>query len=294
MRRQVFLSSLTKTTNHFQATQACENRDFIPELVYLYSKTGQTKRALFLIIDRLADVSQAIAFAKQQDDSDLWEDLLEYSMDKPRFIRGLLEEVGTAINPITLVRRIPEGLEIDGLREGLSRMIKEYEIQHSISSGVARVLRGEVATAQNTLRSGQRKGVKFDVVVKAEDHVDMAASEVASAPTANADIKSDGHAELVHTQRPTPPGHCVGCQEAFTEDEQETLVGFACGHVFHLSHLLRYINPERPPTPPIVELDEHGEFTQSHSIGAKVTHARLLKDRISGGCPICHTSSGCV
>jgi uncharacterized protein with PIN domain len=33
-----------------------------------------------LIIDRLADVSQAIAFAKEQDDADLWEDLLNYSM----------------------------------------------------------------------------------------------------------------------------------------------------------------------------------------------------------------------
>ena len=36
-----------------KATQVCEDKDFIPELVYLYSKTGQTKRALFLIIDRL-------------------------------------------------------------------------------------------------------------------------------------------------------------------------------------------------------------------------------------------------
>ncbi len=66
-------------------------------------------------------------------------------MDKPRFIRGLLEEVGTAINPIALVRRIPKGLEIQGLRDGLRRMIKEYEIQDSISEGVARVLRGEVS-----------------------------------------------------------------------------------------------------------------------------------------------------
>lgn len=260
-------------TKHSQATQACEERDYIPELVYLYSKTGQTKRALFLIIDRLADVSQAIAFAKQQADSDLWEDLLEYSMDKPRFIRGLLEEVGTAINPITLVRRIPEGLEIDGLREGLSRMIKEYEIQHSISSGVARVLRGEVATAQNTLRSGQRKGVKFDLVVTSEGHV--------GAPPALGVALADTH-------KPTLPGHCVGCQVPFTEDEQETLVGFACAHVFHLSHLLNYIHPSRPQTPPAVDLDENGYFTQSHSIGAKVTHARLLKDRVSGGCPVCH------
>jgi hypothetical protein len=104
------LSNLSNVSNLLQATQVCEERDYIPELVYLYSKTGQTKRALFLIIDRLADVSQAINFAKEQADKDLWEDLLDYSMDKPRFIRGLLEEVGTAIDPITLVRRIPEGL----------------------------------------------------------------------------------------------------------------------------------------------------------------------------------------
>jgi len=263
----------------------CEERDYVPELVYLYSRTGQTKRALFLIIDRLADVSQAITFAKQQDDGDLWEDLLDYSMDKPRFIRGLLEEVGTSIDPITLVRRIPEGLEIEGLREGLSRMIKEYEIQYSISSGVARVLRGEVATAQTTLRSGQRKGVKFDVVHKGDDHVDVGASDVA--------ISSDGKppaadkATPVHNHKAAKPGHCVGCNEPFSEDEKETLVGFACGHVFHLTHLLEYLHPSRPPTPPDLELDENGEFTQTHSIGAKVTHARLLRDKITDGCPVC-------
>ncbi|KFZ16606.1 hypothetical protein V501_02146 [Pseudogymnoascus sp. VKM F-4519 (FW-2642)] len=281
-----FLKSSTSYTFE-KATQVCEERDYIPELVYLYSKTGQTKRALFLIIDRLADVSQAINFAKEQADKDLWEDLLDYSMDKPRFIRGLLEEVGTAIDPITLVRRIPEGLEIDGLRDGLSRMIKEYEIQHSISSGVARVLRGEVATAQNTLRSGQRKGVKFDVVVKAEDHIDVAPVDVA-APAADKDNKDSDNVEAPCARKPIRPGHCVGCGEPFTEGEQETLVGFACGHVFHLSHLLEYTHPSRPSTPPSVDLDEDGQFVQNHSIGAKVTHARLLRDKISGGCPVEH------
>ncbi|KFY02532.1 hypothetical protein O988_02091 [Pseudogymnoascus sp. VKM F-3808] len=281
-----FLKSSTSYTFE-KAIHVCDERDYIPELVHLYSKTGQTKRALFLIIDRLADVSQAIGFAKEQADKDLWEDLLDYSMDKPRFIRGLLEEVGTAIDPITLVRRIPEGLEIDGLRDGLSRMIKEYEIQHSISSGVARVLRGEVATAQNTLRSGQRKGVKFDVVVKSEDHIDVAANDVAPVAADN-DDKTDDNATAVRARKPILPGHCVGCGEPFTEGEQETLVGFACGHVFHLSHLLAYTHPSRPSTPPSMDLDEDGQFVQNHSIGAKVTHARLLRDKISGGCPVGH------
>jgi hypothetical protein len=264
----------------------------------LYSKTGQTKRALYLIIDRLADVSQAISFAKEQDDTDLWEDLLNYSMDKPRFIRGLLEEVGTAINPITLVRRIPEGLEIEGLREGLSRMIKEYELQYSISSGVAKVLRGEVALAQNVLRSGQRKGVRFDVVHKPEDHLDVTAADV---PTTVDGAEISGIAkdftEHTHATRTIPePGHCVGCHEAFSEHETETLVGFACGHVFHLSHLLSYESEERemPNTPPDLEdgRDEGGMWKAQYSVGAKVTHARLLRDKIRDGCPVCRTSGG--
>ncbi|KAJ4289914.1 Vacuolar protein sorting-associated protein 41 [Collariella sp. IMI 366227] len=157
---QSLLMDLLKNSTAYafeKAAQECETLNYIPELVYLYSKTGQTKRALYLIIDRLGDVSHAIAFAKEQDDPDLWEDLLTYSMDKPRFIRALLEEVGTAINPITLVRRIPEGLEIEGLREGLKHIMKEHEIQYSICEGVARVLRSEVAQAQGLLRVGQRK-----------------------------------------------------------------------------------------------------------------------------------------
>ncbi|KAK7422053.1 Vacuolar protein sorting-associated protein 41 [Neonectria punicea] len=161
-----------------KAVQECELFSYYDELVYLYSKTGEMKRALFLIIDRLKNVGKAIEFAKEQDDPDLWEDLLNYSMDKPSFIRGLLEQVGTAINPITLVRRIPEGLEIEGLREGLTHMMKEHEIQYSISSGVARVLRSEVAAAQNELRSGQRKAIKFEISVHSTEHVDVEVKDI--------------------------------------------------------------------------------------------------------------------
>lgn len=146
-----------------KASTVCERRNYIPELVHLLSKTGQTKRALFLIIDKLADVAQAIAFAKQQDDPDLWDDLLDYSMDKPAFIRGLLENVGTAIDPITLVRRIPAGLEIEGLKEALGKILKEYGVQWSICDGVATALTSEVARGMDMLRHGRRRGVKFQV-----------------------------------------------------------------------------------------------------------------------------------
>lgn len=119
-------------------------------------------------------------------------------MDKPRFIRGLLEEVGTAINPLKLVKRIPLGLEIEGLREGLGRMLREYEVQESISEGVARVLRGEVNAAMVERGAGQRKGVRFDVG------------------------PMDKKEEREERQRHRPPkvvrpGFCAGCDDAVNE-----------------------------------------------------------------------------
>lgn len=273
------------------------------------------KRALYLIIDRLGDVSRAITFAKDLDDPDLWEDLLNYSMDKPRFIRGLLEEVGTAIDPITLVRRIPEGMEIEGLREGLKHIMKEHEIQYSISEGVARVLRSEVAAAQSTLRSGQRRGIKFEVMVKDGDHVDIETKNVPSsdstsvhsgttngkpAATASSDItelpsEQIATAERAPLKKPAKkwkPGHCAAavCLEPFTEWEAETLVGFACGHVFHLAHLLQVLRPGEPVPDVATEfgysVDEEEGRSRRRTVGTKVTHARLLKDRVRG-CPIC-------
>ena len=157
-----FLKSSQSYTLSF-ASQICEQRNFTPELVYLLGKEGRTGQALRLIIDQLGDVSQAISFAKEQNDASLWDDLLELSMSKPSFIRGLLEEVGTSIDPLKLVKRIPLGLEIEGLREGLGGMLKEFEVQESISKGVARVLRSEVNANMQQRSQGLRKGIKFDV-----------------------------------------------------------------------------------------------------------------------------------
>ena len=180
------------------ASQICERRNYIPELVHLLSKEGRTAQALRLIIDSLHDVSQAIAFAKEQNDASLWNDLLDYSMNKPRFIRGLLEEVGTSIDPLKLVKRIPLGLEIEGLREGLSRMLREYEVQESISSGVARVLRGEVNAAMMERGAGQRKGVCFDIAPMDEKIVQ----------------KERGKH---HPPKVVRAGFCAGCDDAINQ-----------------------------------------------------------------------------
>lgn len=44
---------------------------------------GNTKQALWLIMEKMDDVDEAIEFAKEHDDSELWDDLIAYSIDKP-------------------------------------------------------------------------------------------------------------------------------------------------------------------------------------------------------------------
>ena len=290
------------TYNLSLASRICAQRDYTPELVFLLSKEGRTTEALRLIIDRLDDVSQAIEFAKDQNDASLWDDLLDYAMNKPRFIRGLLEEVGTSIDPLKLVKRIPLGLEIEGLRDGLARMLKEYEVQESIGEGVARVLRGEVHQALQQRSQGTRKGIKFDVASsdgkakKKEDkphlpRLQKSQSLYHSSPSPNALI--------------TSAGHCAACGTALNQRSSRSsyLIAFPCTHVFHVSCLLRYNKPadyEPPahyslfdlPSDLEEEEDEQEELIMSgiwdQSIGPKVDHAALLRDIVQdlGGCPL--------
>ncbi|KAF2261011.1 vacuolar assembly protein-like protein [Lojkania enalia] len=333
--RPLLMEYLKKSQSYSleKATSVCEQREYIPELVHILSKTGQTKRALYLIIENLSDVSFAIAFAKEQDDPDLWDDLLEYSMDKPHFIRGLLEEVGTAIDPIQLVRRIPEGLEIEGLRDGIGRMVREYEIQYSISEGVAKVLRGEVSAGMDTLRAGQKRGVKFEVV-PCDDESDALTAKLPGAykdhlrqnrvdvepkgvePTTAASILKSNTTSTTpglqtdptpppNQEGETPPGHCTGCCHPFTlptaEEEEvtegpvplnrDTLVGFACGHVFHLSCLLPKTSASASVAATLQarlanDAREGGGYW-GRSVGAKVAHAHVIKRAIGQGCVVC-------
>ncbi|TGZ82953.1 hypothetical protein EX30DRAFT_339204 [Ascodesmis nigricans] len=251
------------------ASTVCEKLQYIPELVYLLSKTGQTKRALFLIIDKLGDVSQAIEFAKTQDDPDLWNDLLDYSMDKPRFIRGLLENVGTAIDPITLIRRIPKGLEIEGLKQALGKILKEYGVQWSICDGVAKALKSEVSRGMSELRRGQRRGVKIEIAKQPDP-------EVPGAFPIEKELMGEKES-VEHSSQ-----YCGICQKLFYGIERTPIIAFACTHVFHLSCIA--------PDAKTRQNDDYDTPQNSHfqrSVSVKVTYAALLRDHLKAGCITC-------
>ncbi|KAL8951405.1 MAG: hypothetical protein Q9222_002626 [Ikaeria aurantiellina] len=257
------------------ASKICKQQGYIPESVYLLSKEGRMTEALRLIIDRIGDVKQAISFAKEQDDPSLWDDLLNYSMSKPLFIRGLLEEVGTSIDPVKLVRKIPEALEVEGLKGGLMRIIREYEIQYSISEGVARVLRGEVAAAMAEKSKGLNKGIKFDI---GEVHRDPMTVQT----------------PRLSRPRKVEKGHCPGCGKEFLPEDPQLLVSFPCQHIFHVPCLLTFSDPDGKSPDDIPSVFSHVDWQSEYdrSVGPKMDHAALLRTYVSQGCPLESSDTG--
>jgi hypothetical protein len=80
------LMHFLRTSSYYSLEKAlaiCEKRNLVMEMVFILGRIGDNHRALMLIIERLNDVYQAIEFAKEQQDDSLWEDLINYSKDKP-------------------------------------------------------------------------------------------------------------------------------------------------------------------------------------------------------------------
>jgi hypothetical protein len=96
-------------------------------------------------------------------------------------------------------------------------MVREYEIQGSISEGVARVLKGEVGTGMEALRSGRAKGIEFEVVVL-EDAKDETPVELVKVANGRGPSPEEDVREAHEGKKEPEPGHCVGCRRAFVEN----------------------------------------------------------------------------
>uniref|UniRef100_A0A673FWU6 Vacuolar protein sorting-associated protein 41 homolog n=1 Tax=Sinocyclocheilus rhinocerous TaxID=307959 RepID=A0A673FWU6_9TELE len=145
-----------------KALEICQQRHFVEETVFLLSRMGNCRRALQMIMEELADVDKAIEFAKEQDDRELWEDLISYSIDKPPFITGLLNNIGTHVDPILLIHRIKEGMEIPNLRDSLVKILQDYNLQILLREGCKKILVADSLSLLQKMHRTQKRGVRVD------------------------------------------------------------------------------------------------------------------------------------
>ncbi|PIA16188.1 hypothetical protein COEREDRAFT_43326 [Coemansia reversa NRRL 1564] len=179
-----------------KALEICEERNLVPEMVFILGRMGDNHRALMLIIDKLRDVPRAIEFAKEQNDPELWNDLVMYSRDKPEFIVGLLELGGThTANPTVVIQNIPPELSIPGIRRALTNVLHDYHLQVELCVDCKHILDSDCEVLSDGLRQMQHQGIEVE------------------------------NEQL-----------CLVCQlplDNSTSDEINCAMAFWCGHIFH-------------------------------------------------------------
>lgn len=142
-----------------EALDICQREKYYPEMVYLLGRIGDTKEALELIIIELKDMQQAIEFCQEHDDADLWNDLINHSLDKPDFITYLLQHIGTYVDPTVLVEKIKKDEKIPGLKNSLVKMLRDYNLQVSVQEGCKKILVSDYFNLHNKLVKSQQKGI---------------------------------------------------------------------------------------------------------------------------------------
>lgn len=107
----------------------------------------------------LKDKEQAIMFCQEHDDADLWNDLINHTLDKPEFITYLLQSIGTHIDPTILVKKIKDGMKIHGLKNSLVKMLCTYNLQVSVQEGCKKILVSDYFNLHKKLVTLQQKGI---------------------------------------------------------------------------------------------------------------------------------------
>ncbi|KAK4877794.1 hypothetical protein RN001_010300 [Aquatica leii] len=156
------LLPLLRRSDHYpiqEALDICQKQKFYPEMIYLLGRVGDTKEALELITKELKDMQQAIEFCQEHDDPDLWNDLINHSLDKPEFITYLLQHIGTYVDPTALVDKIKMGQQIPGLKNSLVKMLRDYNLQVSVQEGCKKILVSDYFNLHNKLVKSQQKGI---------------------------------------------------------------------------------------------------------------------------------------
>ncbi|CAB3364914.1 Hypothetical predicted protein [Cloeon dipterum] len=141
------------------ALEICQKRKFYPEMVYLLGRIGKTREALALIVEELQDIRQAVEFCMEHNDQELWEEMIEKTVQKPEFASYLLEKTGTCIDPQMLIKRIENGCSIPGLKKSLVKLLCDYQLQVSVQDGCKKILVADYFNLHKRQVALQMRGV---------------------------------------------------------------------------------------------------------------------------------------
>lgn len=228
-KRESLLSFLKQSTNYKleEALTICQEHGLIKEVVYLYGRMGNLRTALKYIIESQGDIHEAIEFCKEHQDSDLWQDLISYSMSKPEFISVLLKNVGTYIDdPMNLIEKIPRGCDIDGLMPALVKILQDYKLQISLEQSC----RDIIAADCFELLEKQMRRQSQSIVIDENQACDHCSQSIYNPTTTTNQLQQSSASSVLSRHLQT---NFDGSKALVDGENSANIVVFGCHHVYH-------------------------------------------------------------
>ena len=78
------------------------------------------------------------------------------------YIIGLLNNIGTHVDPVNLIDRIPNGVRIKGLRDALVKILQDYRVQISLLEGSKNIMSGDCLHLMEKQLKFVRQGISVE------------------------------------------------------------------------------------------------------------------------------------
>lgn len=138
----------------------------VREIVFLQKRQGNFRGALSLLVDKLGDIAEAVAFVAELEDRALWEDLVSRCCRSSFRMGQLLSHCAlpnqvfqSALDPCLVVDSVPKGMNIPGLVSKITGIVKDQNLRLSVTKSCATALKSDCVDLLRRLHKGQHKPV---------------------------------------------------------------------------------------------------------------------------------------
>ncbi|KAG6472337.1 vacuolar protein sorting-associated protein 41 homolog [Zingiber officinale] len=224
-----------RSSQHYRLEKAyeiCMKKELVREQVFIFGRMGNAKQALALIINKLEDMEEAVEFVTMQHDDDLWEELIKQCLRKPEMIGMLLEHTVGNLDPLYIVKKVPDGLEIPRLRDRLVKIITDYRTETSLRHGCNAILKTDCVNLLIKYYKEARRAVYLGIE---EEAVRRKREDDAASP--KTDGSANGVKHMVVKSKTRGSGRCCLCFDPFYIQSISVVVFFCC-HGYHVSCLM--------------------------------------------------------
>ncbi|KAG6474150.1 hypothetical protein ZIOFF_068074 [Zingiber officinale] len=251
-----------RSSQHYRLEKAyeiCMKKELVREQVFIFGRMGNAKQALALIINKLEDMEEvsasssyvstfllhvlplsafylsndsAVEFVTMQHDDDLWEELIKQCLRKPEMIGMLLEHTVGNLDPLYIVKKVPDGLEIPRLRDRLVKIITDYRTETSLRHGCNAILKTDCVNLLIKYYKEARRAVYLGIE---EEAVRRKREDDAASP--KTDRSANGVKHMVVKSKTRGSGRCCLCFDPFYIQSISVVVFFCC-HGYHVSCLM--------------------------------------------------------